>query len=404
MNIDKLKNLGPKMVQMAEYIDKLANWAIENQGSVGYVVLRDRFNGFYDTMYQCLIQAENKQQEIAGYNSLLIKQQQLDIYVTEMNTKVTEIDVANKLVDCASQVLQIERAIEDKRLSEENGKNYINGQYTSNFQEADGQYFTSKGNNVRFDEQSTLKQVVLDLFEMSKNYESSLSSVNGNPKSTQEEVDEICKIQTIEPDKQEIESINSDKQQLDTRIQQAINEVVKDIGSDEVIDDWIRDLQEIEICLTEKQRMGYGFGYRIDDAIARVNIMEKRIEEFQLYTTRENIASEDKVQELKILEQQADELITRTQTETSEYVGQGSEIIVDKIDNQVKTVSSLEQMPANIVDDFTAYSESVIKQVATQLKTTQEITQIQVNPQLMSKCRDINETCKQFSNGQIQTV
>lgn len=159
----------------------------------------------------------------------------------------------------------------------------------------------------------------------------------------------------------------------------------------------------IEICLTEKQRMGYGFGYRIDDAIARVNIMEKRIEEFQLYTTRENIVSEDKVQELKILEQQVDELITRTQTATSEYVGQGSEIIVDKIDSQMKAVSSLEQIPTNIVDDFTAYSESVMKQVATQLKTTQEITQIQVNPQLMSKCKVVNETCKQFSNGQTQT-
>ena len=85
-------------------------------------------------------------------------------------------------------------------------------------------------------------------------------------------------------------------------------------------------------------------------------------------------------------------------------MGKGSEIMVDKLDNQIKTISSLEQMPANIVDDFTVYSESVIKLVSTQLKTTQESTQIQVNPQLMNKCKDVNEIRKQFSNGQIQTI
>ncbi len=402
MNIDKAMNLNKKMAQVADYIDRLANWAISYNQSNDYVVLRNKFEKLYDEIWKRLGQAVNKQVEITSYinpNDISIKQKQLDVYITEMNTGVTEIDVANKLVDCASQVLQIERAIEDKRLSEENGKNYINGQYTSNFQEADGQYFTSKGNNGRFDEQSTLKQVVLDLFEMSKNYENSLSSVNDNPKSTQDEVDEICKIQIIEPDKQEIESINNDKQQLDTHIQQVLSDAVKDIGSDEVIDKWMRDLQEIENCLNEAKFVDS----KVEDAITRVNVMESRIEEFQLYTTREDISLDDKVTELKILEQQVDELTARTQTATSEYVGKGSEIIVDKIDTQMKAVSSLEQMPASIVDDFTAYSESVMKQVATQLKTTQETTQIQVNPQLMNKCKVVNEICKQFSNGQIQT-
>lgn len=403
MNMDKAINLGNKMAQVADYIDRLASWAISYNQSNDYVVLRRRFDAVYEKIWQSLAQAENRQQEIVRYinpNNLISKQQQLGVCVADMNTKAMEIDIANKLVDCASQVLQIERAIEDKRLSEENAKNYINKQYKENFLKADGQFSTSKENNERFDEQSTLEQVGFKLFEMSKNYESTLSITNDNPKSTQGEVDEICKIQIIEPDKQDIESINNDKQQLDTHIQQALSDAVKDIGSDEVLDNWMRDLQEIENCLNEAELDDK----KVEDAVKRVNMMEGRIEEFQLYTTRENIVSEDKVQELKILEQQVDELITRTQTATSEYVGQGSEIIVDKIDNQVKTVSSLEQVPANIVDDFTKYSESVIKQVATQLKTTQEITQIQVNPQLMSKCRDINETCKQFSNGQTQTV
>lgn len=349
-------------------------------------------------MRNCLAQAESKQQKaINDYNTndLSAKIERLDTCIAEMDIKAAEIDVANKLVDCASQIVQIERVVEDKQLSEENANKYIKeGNYASNFIKAGSLYSTTKKNIESFDTELTLGKVGLSLGEMHKNYVSSLSITNDNPKSTQEEVNEICKIQIIEPDKQELESINTEKQQLDTHIQQALNDIVKGAGSNEVIDDWINDLQYIGTRLDEGQH---------DDAITRINIMETRIEDFQIYVTNENINLDAKVKELKILEQQVDELTARTQTAISEYVGKGSEIIVDKLETQMKTVSSLEQMPANIVDDFAKYSKSVMEQVDTQLKSTQATTQIQVDPQLMNKCKVVNENCKQFSNGQTQT-
>lgn len=408
MDMNKAMNLGNKMAQMSEYIERLVKWSQYNNGSEDYLLLRERFDKIYESIWQCLAQAESKQQEVVSYinpNGLFAKKEQLDICIDEMNIKATEIDVANKLVDCASQILQIERVVEAKQLSEENANKYINGNYTINLQKTGSLYSTTKENIERFDTELTLGEIGLNLFEMSKNYENSLSITNDNPKSTQEEVDELCKIPIIEQNKQEIDNINNDKQQLDIHIQQALNDTVKYIGSNEVIDDWINDLQYIETCLTEEQPDANGkLYYKIGDAIARINIMENRIDGFQMYATRENINLDDKVNELKILEQQVDELTSRTKTATSEYVGKGSEIIVDKIDSQMKTVCSLEQMPVNIVDDFTKYSESVMKQVASQLRTSQETTQIQVNPQLMDKCKNVNETCKQFSNGQIHTL
>ena len=408
MDMNKAMNLGNKMAQMSEYIERLVKWSQYNNESEDYSLLRERFDKAYESIWQCLAQAESKQQEVVSYinpNDLFEKKEQLDICIDEMNIKATEIDVANKLVDCASQILQIERVVEAKQLSEENANKYINGNYTINLQKTGSLYSTTKENIERFDTELTLGEIGLNLFEMSKNYENSLSITNDNPKSTQEEVDELCKIPIIEQDKQDVENINTDKQQLDIHIQQALNDVVKDIGSNEVIDDWINDLQYIETCLTEEQHDANGrLYYKISDAITRINIMENRIDDFQMYATMGNINLDDKVNELKILEQQVDELTARTKTATSEYVGKGSEIIVDKIDTQIKAVSSLEQMPANIVDDFTKYNESVMKQVAIQLKATQKTTQIQVNPQLMDKCKNVNETCKQFSNGQIQTI